>query len=519
MSVAVLALAVMSTGAAHANSSPLSTAPVVASDGGLLRGVATETGRQFLGIPYAAPPIGPLRWQPPQPAAPWPGVRDASELGSPCAQLAGSLNELSTAEDCLFLNVHTPPASTHDNPVMVWFHGGGLVNGSGGLYNPVDLVQHGVVVVTVNYRLGALGFLAHAALADREGGPSGNYGLMDQQAALRWVARNIAGFGGNPRNVTISGQSAGGLSVLAQLVSPAARGLMSRAVAMSGAYALTQKSLADAETDGRAFADKVGCADQSAACLRALPVRELLDNQDQTYVPNIDGKVLGQSIDTALAAGRFARVPVLNGSTADEWRLFVAQSEAHGDVVTTDNYQGLIEKSLKVSPETAAAVAAEYPPNAYPSPALAFSAMGTDATFACPALTVTTSTSRYVPTYGYEFNDENAPPLVVPPVSFPQGAGHAYDLQYLFKFTVSAGELSLDQQRLAATMVRYWTGFAKFGAPRGAPFWPWFDEITQEIQSLIPPQPRPETDFAAKHRCAFWSSSTATGAAATAIGW
>src|SRR6202042_3165197 len=178
-----------------------------------------------------------------------------------------------TSEDCLYLNVFTPAANKARNlPVMVWVHGGSLRTGESDDYNPAGLVRDGVVVVTINYRLGALGFLADSALASHPGGPSGNYGLMDQQAALRWVQRNIRGFGGNPRNVTLSGESSGGLSVLSQLVSPGARGLFARAIVESGTYDLTQPTLATAETAGEAFAAKVGCASQSAACLRALPV-------------------------------------------------------------------------------------------------------------------------------------------------------------------------------------------------------------------------------------------------------
>jgi para-nitrobenzyl esterase len=498
----VIALAAVSTGTADA-----STAPVVATTGGVVRGVATETTHQFLGIPYAAPPVGALRWQPPQPAARWAGIRDASQFASPCAQPPGAFGPASVVEDCLYLNVFAPAEENRRRPVMVWFHGGGLTSGSADGYDPTELVRDGVVVVTINYRLGAFGFLAHPALAD-SGGASGNYGLMDQQAALRWVARNIARFGGNPGNVTIFGESAGGLSVLSQLVSPGARGLVDRAIVQSGAYALTQESLASAEAAGQAFAASAGCADQSAACLRGLPVSTVLARQSGGHVPNIDGRVLHQSLGTAFAAGQFTRVPVINGSNRDEWRLFVALDELQGRPVTADNYLASIAATLGVPAEAAAAIAAEYPLRAYPSPALALSAVGTDAIFACPALTVNNMVSRFVPTYGYEFNDQNAPPLL-PPVSFPQGAAHAVELQYLFQLPIG-GPLSPDQQRLAETMRGYWTGFAAHGAPHaaGAPFWPRYNATTQRLQSLIPPRPQVETDFAAIHKCSFWSSVT-----------
>jgi para-nitrobenzyl esterase len=506
LGAAMMIVAATVTGTASATAT--THAPVVATTSGLVRGVATATDNRFLGIPYAAPPVGALRWQPPKAAAPWAGLRDASQFGSACAQPPSALSVPSASEDCLYLNVFAPARPARHNPVMVWIHGGSLVTGSGDLYDPTDLVRNGVVVVTINYRLGAFGFLAHPAFADSPGAPSGDYGLMDQQAALRWVARNIDRFGGNSRDVTIFGESAGGLSVFSHLASPTARGLFDRAIAQSGAYALTQEPLAAAEAAGQTFAAAAGCADQSAACLRALPVSTVLARQESGYVPNIDGRVLTQSLGTAFATGQFTRVPIINGSNHDEWRLFVAIGELQGQFVTADNYLSMISQTLGVPAPAAAAIAAQYPLSAYPSPPLAFSTVGTDAIFACPALTVDKAVSRFTPTFGYEFNDQNAPPLL-PPVSFPQGAAHAYELPYLFQLP-AGGTLSPDQQQLAATMRRYWTSFATFGAPHvaGASSWPRFNSRTQPVLSLIPPRPQVATDFATAHKCAFWSSLT-----------
>jgi para-nitrobenzyl esterase len=211
--------------------------PVVRTSDGAVRGLANGAVDEFLGIPYAAPPVGALRWRPPQPAARWFGVRDATQFGPHCPQLASPFGQASTSENCLFLNAVTPSwrPPRRRTPVMVWIHGGALVTGESDDYLPTKLVQDGVTVVTINYRLGALGFLAHPALADAKG-QSGDYGLMDQQAALRWVQRNIAGFGGDPRNVTVFGESAGGLSTLSQLASPQARGLFEKAIVESGSY-------------------------------------------------------------------------------------------------------------------------------------------------------------------------------------------------------------------------------------------------------------------------------------------
>ena len=212
-------------------------------------------------IPYAAPPVGALRWQSPRPAARWGGVRQAASYAPHCPQPPSGFGVASTSENCLYLDVFSPARGAGGNlPVMVWLHGGSFLVGESDDYNPAALVRDGVIVVAVNYRIGALGFLADAALAGRPGGATGDYGLEDQQAALRWVQRNIGRFGGDPRNVTLDGESAGGVSTLAQLVSPAARGLFQRAIVESGTYNLTQQSLATAEAAGGTFAAKVGCA-------------------------------------------------------------------------------------------------------------------------------------------------------------------------------------------------------------------------------------------------------------------
>jgi para-nitrobenzyl esterase len=496
--------------------------PVVGTADGKVRGAAAGAIDDFLGIPYAAPPVGRLRWRPPRPAAHWRGVRDATRFAPHCPQPATPFGQASMSENCLFLNIYTPSHSRRGDhggvadrdhrglPVMVWIHGGALVTGESNDYDPARLVRDGTIVVTINYRLGALGFLAHPVLAGHPGAPSGNYGLMDQQAALRWVRRNIRRFGGNPRHVTIFGESAGGLSVLSQLASPRARGLFSRAIVESGAYDLAQAPLAAAEAAGEAFATKAGCASQMAACLRRLPVSTILANENGGgYTPDIDGRVLTQAIGPALASGQFNRVPVVNGSNHDEWRLFVALAELGGAKVTAANYQGMISSTLGVSPAVAAQIAAQYPLSAFPSPAIALGAVGTDAIFACPALTVDKSVSRYVPTFGYEFSDENAPELFLPPVSFPYGAAHASELQYLFHLNVAAfpGVLTSQQRQLAASMKRYWTNFARRGFPTwsGQPLWPRFERFSHRVQSLVPPRPRVETDFAAAHHCAFWS--------------
>lgn len=492
--------------------------PIALTDEGLVRGIATDGTRRFLGIPYAAPPVGDARWRPPARHARWHGVRDATQFGPHCPQGPSPFGLASTTEDCLFLNVFVPAHRPGDrvelHPVMVWIHGGALVVGESDDYDPAQLVEQGdVIVVTINYRLGALGFLAHPALtAESSDHVSGNYGILDQQAALAWVRRNIVFFGGNPFNVTIFGESAGGLSVHTQLASPLAHGLFARAVAESGAYQLTQPSLATAENAGTAFAAQAGCADQTAACLRGLSVTDVLSHQSNAAggtSPVVDGKVLPQSVGAAFSSGAMNRVPVIEGSNHDEWRLFVALDfDLVGGPVTAAGYPAAIQATLGVPAAVVPLFVAAYPLAAYPSPDLALSALGTDGIFACNALKASGLLVQHVPTFAYEFNDENAPEIFLPPVSFPYGAAHASELQYLFglRHTVPAPPLDDAQEQLSDAMVGFWTHFARTGQPGDG--WPRFDGT--QLESLAPPSPTTETaaGFAADHKCAFWASLT-----------
>jgi len=319
---------------------------VVTTDRGDVKGIEVAGTRQFLGIPYAAKPV---RWQAPVEADPWMGLRDASSFGANCAQPDTPFGFASTSEDCLFLNVYRP---TGDGPfpVMVWIHGGALQFGEGSDYDPSQMVAQGLVVVTLNYRLGALGFLAHAALSAEGGGSSGNYGLMDQQAALRWVQRNIAAFGGNSSNVTIAGESAGGHSVHAHLASPLSAGLFHKAIVQSGSYSLNTPTLEAQQTLGQAFAAASGCTDQTAACLRNLSVPSLLANQAALNAglaisTNVDNRVLLRSHRDAFSTGNFNRVPVMEGTNANEFSVLTAFLFDYGPPppnglgeVTADNY-------------------------------------------------------------------------------------------------------------------------------------------------------------------------------------
>jgi para-nitrobenzyl esterase len=536
----------------------LAASTLVAAPNGKFQGKLDATGdvRQFLGVRYAQPVTLNLRWKPPQPVTPSAVTQDATKFGNHCPQAFSPFGNATQTEDCLFLNVYTPNKggehdsdrndgnySGHDDgnqsghndgnhdgddgrPVMVWIHGGALAVGESNEYDASKLVQRGVVVVTINYRLGALGFLAHPALTGESPDHiSGNYGFQDQQAALKWVRRNIKAFGGNPEKVTVFGESAGGLSTFVNLVSPTARGLFDRAIVESGAYLLTPPTLAQAQTAGTNFANAVHCNQANAAdvltCLRALPVSTILGVASFNPAPNIDGKILTQSIASALASGQFNRVPLMNGSNHDEWNLFVALDfDLAGGPVTAATYPAAIAATIAVPPTSPAValVQAQYPGASFPSFDQAVGALGTDAIFACTARFADELASGFVRTFAYEFNDRNAPQNFLPPVTFPYGASHASEIQYIYPTANPSGlglnlpqtPLNANQRQLSDRMLGYWTEFAKSGDPNGngSPHWPEFQRGRQVMQSLVPPTPTTETNFAAAHQCAFWDQLT-----------
>ena len=404
----------------------LAASTLVKAPDGTFQGKLDTTGtmRQFLGVRYAEPVTFNQRWKPPLPVTPSVVTQDATQFGNHCPQSFSPFGNATLTEDCLFLNVYTPnKAGDHDldrddgRPVMVWIHGGALVVGESNEFDATKLVQRGVVVVTINYRLGALGFLAHPALTgESPDHASGNYGIQDQQAALKWVRRNISAFGGNPEKVTVFGESAGGLSTFVNLVSPTANGLFHRAIVESGAYMQTQPTLAQAEAAGASFANAVGCNQPNPAdvltCLRALTVSTILNVAGFNPAPNVDGKVLTQSVAPALASGQFNRVPLMNGSNHDEWNLFVALDfDLTGHPVTAATYPAAIAATIgiPVSSPAVALVQAQYPGGSFPTYDQAVGALGTDAIFACTARFADELASEFVSTFAYEFNDENAP--------------------------------------------------------------------------------------------------------------
>ncbi|MEU8218784.1 carboxylesterase family protein [Micromonospora taraxaci] len=499
------------------------SAAVVRTDQGAVRGGVAADHLSFQGIPYARPPLGPLRWAPPQPGPIWTGVRDATRPGAACAQLKGlPMDAPSESEDCLYLNVTTPrSAARTPRPVMVWLHGGDFRFGSGDGYGGQRLAVGGdVIVVTLNYRLGALGFLAHPALAGADG-ITGNFGLQDQQAALRWVRRNAAAFGGDPGNVTVFGQSAGATSVCAQLAAPAAAGLFHRAIMQSNSCANPVQTRADAVGAAEEFARRVGCTAPAAvaACLRAADPARLVETAGYPGAgmdlgPVVDGRTLPVDPAYALTTGRLHPVPVLTGMNRHESRLVVWGMERSGlncpkppkpdqepesCPLTDEQYRDQVRAMFG---DRAEEVLAHYPRDAAQPASATLGAVLTDHDYAEPFYSAAMAFARRVPTFAYEFADEDAPFFTEgPEPTFPVGAYHCAELPYLF--TVDYAEtLTPTQRRLSDTMVRTWTDFARTGRAG----WPRLGGGSSYVRVLAGDGGSGTNDFAAAHKYGFWRS-------------
>jgi para-nitrobenzyl esterase len=481
---------------------PLTAAPptdtVVRTDLGQVRGISDDTTRTFRGIPYAAPPVGELRWRAPRPAARWSGVRDATQYGASCAQNEHPIGVASTNEDCLFVDVTTPKRPGKSLPVVVWIHGGSFTNGANSVYGTKRLAaQGGLVVVQVQYRLGALGFLA------------GNHGLEDQQEALRWVRRNATAFGGDPRNVTIMGESAGAYSVCDHLASPTANGLFQRAIVQSGPcaqeYSATNyaapRPRAVAEKYRRDLATELGCG--TIGCLRKVPVDRLLAaTADDEFGPVLGGPVLPLHPTQALLSGRVNRVPVLHGINHDEEHgRYGAQEAATGVPVTQAEYETAVLSQFGAE---ASKVLAEY---ADVAPAgLALSTVMTDSQWAAPAYRSNRLLSLRMPTYTFEFAGDAPWYLGIPRPGWPVGSHHMTDLTYFLDDNLFA-PLNPAQQKLSDELINRWSTFARTGQPNtpGTAYWPRATPFDRQVQSLDPAGVT-RTDFFAGHRLGFWTS-------------
>jgi carboxylesterase type B len=491
--------------------------PIVATDRGVVRGAASEGVERFLGIPYAAAPTGSHRWQAPQPAARWTGVRSATSFGNPCPVLPSTNGPRSETEDCLVINVWRP-AGTRSHaqlPVHVFIHGGGLTNGSGAQNDESNLVAAaGVIGVSFNYRLGVFGFLRTSGLAT-ENGDAGNYGFLDQQAALRWVQRNIGAFGGNSGRVTIDGESAGGWSVCGHLTSPGSRGDFAQAMIQSGScYSSTP---ARAEERGGAFAAAAGCPDPAtaAACLRAASAATLL-NASTDFAPRFVDHTpsFPTSPADAVAAGNFQRVPLVIGSNRDEGRTFAQ------DFIGADRsaYESFVSGTFG---NRAGDVLAHYP---WPASADRFTAaylvgaIESDSGIiarvgGCTNRALTEAFAHWTRTYAYEFNNRTGPGLTQIP-GYVWGAGHAAELAYIWPSfnngTPIAPLFDRGDRALAKQMTRYWGAFTVQGRPRvpGQPPWPRFDEngTTLSLRPAYRTRLIDNRRYDAEHQCAFWAT-------------
>jgi para-nitrobenzyl esterase len=436
--------------------------------------------RAFLGLPYAAPPVGDLRWKAPQPVAKWKGERDGTTYAPHCMQ--GRVfddmifQDAGEKEDCLYLNIYVPAtADKHSKlPVMFWIHGGGYSGGSGDepRHNGDFLPLKGVVLVTINYRLGVFGFLATSDLAKEADGAAGNYGMMDMVAALQWVHNNIQKFGGDAGNVTIFGESAGSFAVSTLMAAPSAQGLFAKAIGESGG-ALGRRSgrpLTEAEEKGQKWADSLGAT--SLAALRAMPAQTILEASHKDGVPGfgtvVDGRFLTEPVADTYAAGRQAHVPTLagwnhdeqsylsNGMTVEKWKAFATTT--YGE--HADEFLALYPGSTD---EEAVRSAIDYGSDS-------FIAYGTWQWIEAQVKT------GDAPVYRYRFD------LAATPSKFHQGtfAFHSDDIEYVFGTldTRPGFAVSADDRTLSNQVMDYWTNFAKTGDPNGAglPAWPRYDK-------------------------------------------
>lgn len=462
---------------------------VVATEKGCVRGESLGTVKVFRGIPYAAPPVRELRWKAPQEHPSWNGVRDATQFGKACPQLPGTLfrYQLEMDEDCLSLNIWTPKTDSEAKlPVMVWIHGGGLVQGSSSQKVNERLSYDGrflaekfnVVVVTINYRLAQLGLLAHPLLsAENAQNVSGNYGLLDQIFALRWVQKNIQNFGGDPANVTIFGESGGGKSVCALLASPLAQGLFHRAIIQSGGCPTNLRKLRDsslresAEAQGERFARAIGCANAPdvLACLRSKTAQEILNtlpgeanilSTAEKWDFTVDGYALLDSPGRALASGNFNNVPLIAGTTGNEASIFTVslniQTVAQYEAYVRSLFRGLADQVLAL-----------YPVSAYPSPKAALDALISDVSFVCPTRRFVRDVAKYQQKaflYHFTYVTRAAAQLNL-------GAFHGSEIPFVFG---NSPNPTPSERALSDAMMRYWTNLSKTGDPNDGtlPTWP-----------------------------------------------
>lgn len=505
------------------------TSTTVTTDRGIVVGTqlsgSSPAINAFLGVPYAAPPVGSLRFKPPQPHVPWTSPIRTTAVAQPCPQSNPQTGAALGSEDCLYLNVYAPAkAGTASLPVMVFLPGGLFTMGSASspYYDGQAIAEEGnVIVVTVTYRVGALGFLTSPALdAESAKRISGNYGIEDQQSALQWVRDNIAGFGGNPANVTLFGESAGANSVEDQLVSPAVSGEFAKAILESsvGSPGIPIPTLAQQESGaGAAVVSALGCATAAdvAACLRSASLSSILTAEAKaTSYPVVDGVVLPSTPFAGFQSGKFNQVPMIYGSNHDEFTTLIAGAfpQAENPPLTASAYATLLQQ---IFGSAAPAVQAEYPASSYQSPLQAFATVGTDGFIVCQLEQKRAAISRYVPVFGYEFNEPDPAegPIFGPPIAgLTYGDYHTSELPYVFGYTAPNGTpVSGKDVPVSQTIIAYWTNFAKSTNPNGSvastlPNWPAYGKA--QLLSLRDQSAAfPLSQFQSDHKCGFWTEA------------
>jgi para-nitrobenzyl esterase len=518
--------------------------PLVATQEGIVKGLIDDKGvAEFLGVPFAEPPLGNLRWKPPKKHSPWAGVLTTQAYAPICAQVttlgvfAGPPN---SNEDCLYLNVFTPNLDPSAGlPVIVWIHGGGNVDGEAPGYDGSKLAADGkTVVVTLQYRLNLMGWFAHPALDD-EGHYFGNYGILDQQAVLKWVQRNIAAFGGDKNNVTLGGQSAGARDTQVNMMSPLAKGLFQRAICESWCSFFPMATTAAAEAKGVAFSVAAGCGSgtgsATAKCLRGLTSAQVealagTESAQSQYIAGlmVDGDIITMQPQAAFTSGEYIHVPVMNGDTEDEANFFLAITEYFSGPPrvppTAAQYINYVNTTYATPPYpagTAAKVLAHYPLGAYASPQLAWNRVETDPII-CSQRTLDKIFATSVQLYTYEFDDQTAPSYFPKMPGFLELAYHTADIQYLFPGWHGGPappsvihSLNGKQTDLSDQLVAAWTNFAWTGNPNGLGNYPWPRYTNSSIRpqwliqniSVLSTLTDPQYD--ALRKCDFWDALAA----------
>jgi para-nitrobenzyl esterase len=488
-------------------------------ESGQLSGVAglNPEVRAFEGVPFAAPPVGDLRWRSPKPAAKWDGVREANKFGANCMQRAanggafppngGIRPEPGMSEDCLYLNVYTAAKSAKEKrPVMVWIHGGALTSGSGSIYNGEGLAAKGAVVVTVNYRLGVFGYFAHPELSkESDRNASGNYGFLDQVEALEWVQKNIAAFGGDPKRVTIFGESAGSWSVNYLTASPLAHGLFQRAIGESGAEFAPTRKLGDAEQAGVKFLQAQGAT--SIADLRAKPAADLNKAQGGYLGPDVDGYFLPAEVETIYSQGKQNDVPTLIGSNNDEGTLFTPPT------VKGDSFRQLASRRFAGDADKYLAL---YPFTSDEEARAAQAHSMRDQTFGWEMRIWARDQSKTGKSKVYLYYFSHVPPGINPNMGAQHGAEIAYVFNYPNNTNAPKTPWADYDKKLADTVSSYWFNFAATGDPngKGLPKWPAFHTKDEEAMGfgdkidIIPVPNKPALDFLDAYYEKLWKSDS-----------